>query len=150
MRLHKLIATAGGIGYIGRGGGTVAAAAWCLIRFFIPAIDHSHLWQVVLIILVTGAGVYSSGKVEKIWGHDSSKVVIDEVAGMMVTLLFIPATLNNLIAGLLLFRFFDIVKPLYIRRLEVLPKGWGVMADDVLAGIYGHIVLTVLVNYKLL
>jgi phosphatidylglycerophosphatase A len=84
-----------------------------------------------------------------VWGKDSSKVVIDEVAGMLITLLFIPVTVNNLMVGLLLFRFFDIAKPLGIRKMEDLPKGWGVMADDVLAGIYAHIVLLVLVNLKL-
>lgn len=149
IKLHKLIATAGGIGYIGKGGGTIAAAACCLLYFFIPAIDDSPLWQVLLIVFVTAAGIYSSGKVEAVWGHDSSRVVIDEVAGMMLTMIFIPATLNNLIAGLLLFRFFDIAKPLYIRRAEKLPGGWGVMADDMLAGVYAHIVLMLLVMYKL-
>jgi phosphatidylglycerophosphatase A len=76
-------------------------------------------------------------------------VVIDEVAGMLITLIFIPITLKCVLTGLVLFRFFDITKPLFIRKMESLPKGWGVMADDVLAGIYAHIVLTIIVSFKL-
>lgn len=76
--------------------------------------------------------------------------MIDEVAGMMITLLFIPVTIFHIVAGLILFRFFDIAKPLFIRKMEALPKGWGVMADDVLAGLYAHLVLRLIVYYNLL
>jgi len=144
------MATAGGIGYIGKGGGTVAAAVYCLICFFVPAIDHAGLWQVLLLILVTAIGVYSAGKVEAVWGHDSSKVVIDEVAGMMLTMLLVPFTWKYLLAGLVLFRFFDIAKPLLIRKAELLPAGWGVMADDILAGVYARLTLGVLIATKLI
>jgi phosphatidylglycerophosphatase A len=75
--------------------------------------------------------------------------VIDEVAGMMVTLLFVPVTFINVILGLILFRFFDIAKPLFIRKMEYLPKGWGVMADDILAGLYARIVLGLVVYLQL-
>lgn len=150
IKLHKLIATAGGIGYIEKGAGTVAAAAYCLICYFIPAIDHAYLWQVLLIILVTATGVYSAGKVENVWGHDSNKVVIDEVAGMMLTMLFVPFTWKYLLTGLILFRFFDIAKPLFIRKAELLPGGFGVMADDILAGAYARIILSIVISTKLL
>ena len=60
---------------------------------------------------------------------------------MLVALLFIPVSVVNVLIALVLFRFFDILKPLMIRRLEKLPGGWGVMGDDVLAGIYSNIVL---------
>ena len=91
-------------------------------------------------------GTWSSNIVDAIWGKDSSKVVIDEAAGMMITLTLIPVSIINIVAGLILFRFFDIVKPLLIRKLEQLPKGWGVMADDILAGLYAHLVLLILVK----
>jgi phosphatidylglycerophosphatase A len=71
------------------------------------------------------------------------------VAGMMITLLFLPMTLKYVLAGLVLFRFFDIAKPLFIRKMELLPKGWGVMADDVLAGIYAHVLLAIIVEFRL-
>jgi phosphatidylglycerophosphatase A len=62
----------------------------------------------------------------------------------MISLLFIPITEVNVLVALILFRFFDIVKPLLIRKLENWPKGWGVMGDDVLAGIYSNVVLQLL------
>lgn len=87
---------------------------------------------------------------EKIWDVDSNKVVVDEVAGMVISLLFIPAKIKYVVFAFVLFRFFDIVKPLGIRRSEKLPSGWGVMADDVLAGIYTWALLKTFILMKLL
>jgi phosphatidylglycerophosphatase A len=78
---------------------------------------------------------------EPSWGKDSYRVVIDEVAGMCLTLVHVPVTIGWTITGLVLFRFFDIAKPFFIRRLEKLPGGWGVMMDDMLAGLYAFIIL---------
>ena len=94
-------------------------------------------------------GIKSAHEVEVLWGKDHGRVVIDEVAGMCITLLFVPVTLKFVLIGLVLFRFFDIVKPLGIRQLEKLPGGWGVMADDVLAGIYANVVLQILIFFVL-
>jgi phosphatidylglycerophosphatase A len=92
--------------------------------------------------------VFGPGKVaESMWGKDSNKIVIDEVAGMMITLLFIPVQFKFVLAGLVLFRFFDIAKPLFIKKMELLPEGWGVMADDVLAGLYANILLQIIVFF---
>lgn len=146
MKFHKIVATVGGIGYIGKGGGSVAAIVCCFIWFLIPPNIHIGLWEVILTIMVCIFGTWSATMVDTIWGKDSSKVVVDEVAGMMITLVLIPVSITNVVAGLILFRFFDIVKPLFIRRLEQLPKGWGVMADDILAGLYAHVVLMILVK----
>lgn len=145
--LHKLIATAFGIGYMGKGGGTIAAAMCCIIWLLIPAGDFTIYWQVLLTIGVTFSGVWSGNAVDEIWGKDSNKVVIDEVAGMMITLLFIPVHVKFVLAGFVLFRFFDISKPLFIKKMESLPKGWGVMADDLLAGLYANILLEIIVFY---
>jgi phosphatidylglycerophosphatase A len=93
--------------------------------------------------------VWGANQVEVSWGKDSSKIVIDEVAGMMISLLFIPSTAINILVALILFRFFDILKPLMIRKLEKWPKGWGVMGDDVLAGIYSNIVLQLLMYFNI-
>ena len=95
--------------------------------------------------LVSGAWVGNTG--EELWGIDNKRVVIDEIAGMLVSVLFLPVTIPTLAAAFGLFRFFDIVKPLYIRRLEKLPKGWGVMADDVAAGLYTNLLLHVIVLF---
>lgn len=145
-----LIATVFGIGYVGRGGGTIAAVICCLIWILIPAGNYTNYWQVSITIAVSALGVWSGNAVEDLWGKDSNKVVIDEVAGMMVTLLFIPVQLKFVLAGLVLFRFFDVIKPLFIKKMELLPKGWGVMADDLLAGIYANILLKVIVSYNII
>lgn len=142
IRIHKLIATSLGIGYIGKGGGTVAAAAAVLIWYLVLAGGHtSGFGPVVFTVVITLLGVWSGTEVEPYWGKDDKKVVIDEVAGMCISVLFVPVTPAYMIAGLVLFRFFDIVKPLGIRRTEALPGGWGVMMDDVIAGIYSNILL---------
>jgi phosphatidylglycerophosphatase A len=96
-------------------------------------------------VLIIVLGIWVSNKVEADWGKDSSKVVIDEVAGMCISLLFVPVTITNVITGFILFRFYDIVKPLFIRKTEALPSGWGVMADDILAGVYANIILQFIV-----
>lgn len=90
----------------------------------------------------------SADRVEEIWGKDHNRVVIDEVAGMCITLLFVPLKWQYTLIGLVLFRFFDILKPFGIRKLEKLPGGWGVMADDVLAGIYANIILQLVMVFE--
>lgn len=150
ITLHKTIATFFGIGYLGKGGGTVAAIALCLIWIIVPWDKQSAFLQIIILLLVFAVGVWSGNVVDSIWGKDSNKVVIDEVAGMMTTLLLIPATPTYLCVGLLLFRFFDIAKPLGIKKMEVLHGGWGVMADDLLAGVYSRLVLGIIIHFRLL
>lgn len=144
MFLHKIIASVAGIGYV-KGGGTFAAILYCIIWFLLPAGFSSGYWQVITTLGIAAVGVWCSDKVDSIWGKDSSKVVIDEVAGMAIALLFIPQDIVFLLCGLVLFRFFDIAKPFGIRTMEKWPKGWGVMADDVLAGVYSLIVMHLIV-----
>lgn len=150
MHIHKLIASVAGIGYL-KGGGTVAALTYCIIWFLLPAGYSSGYWQVVTTVLLVVIGVWSANDVESSWGKDSSKVVIDEVAGMAIALLFVQHTIFFAFCSLVLFRFFDIVKPLGIRHMEKWKSGWGVMADDVLAGMYALVVLhCLMVGYRLL
>jgi phosphatidylglycerophosphatase A len=146
LGIHRLISTCLGIGYIPKGGGTVAAVVCCIAWYFAWSGGNEHFWTPLFVILALLAlGVYSSGKVEARWGKDSYRVVIDEVVGMGLTLLFVPVRWPYLAIGLLLFRFFDIAKPLYIRKMEQLPGGWGVMMDDVLAGVYANLLLQLIV-----
>ncbi len=148
-RIHRLISSCLGIGYIPKGGGTVAALVCCVIWYFAWRSSNAYSWPPVLVtIAILAIGVWSSGKMEAWWGKDSYRVVIDEVAGMCLTLLFIPVRWQYLLIGLLLFRFFDIAKPLYIRKMEELNGGWGVMMDDVLAGVYANLILQLVVLAK--
>src|ERR1700744_2243529 len=147
MLFHKLTSTSLGIGYIGKGAGTVAAVACSVCWYLAYRNGYEPIPSLIITILITLLGIWSSNVVSKIWGKDPARVVIDEVAGMAISLLFIPVTIKYIIAALILFRFFDIVKPLFIRKLEALPGGWGVMADDVLAGIYANIVLQLVILF---
>jgi len=149
MIFHKLISTSLGIGYIGKGAGTVAAVACCICWYFAWAAGYQPIPSLVITFAITLIGVWSSSVVSKIWGKDPARVVIDEVAGMCISLLFIPVSIKYIIAALLLFRFFDIVKPLFIRRIEKLPSGWGIMLDDVLAGVYANILLQAVIWFKI-
>lgn len=146
IKAARAIATCG-IGYMGKGGGSVAAAAYCVV-WLLVAENISTVWSIVLTLAILFLGTWSSYKVESGWGHDSSKVVIDEVAGMMITLLWAPVDIKYALAGFILFRFFDILKPLGIKSAERLPGGWGVMADDVLAGVYAFALLRLVIETK--
>ena len=146
--MNKLIASIFGIGYI-KGGGTLAAMVTCILLYISWQLlgFYNPFYLLIVTIVITLLGIYVGNRVEPYWGKDSYRVVIDEVAGMLVTMLFIPANLYYLLIGLVLFRFFDMVKPLYIRKMEDLPGGTGVMMDDVLAGVYANIVLQVVVYF---
>lgn len=150
MLFHKITSTSLGIGYIGKGAGTVAAAVTCLVWYFSQSRGDSFMTSLIITLFISGLGIWSSNVVERIWGKDHQRVVIDEVAGMCIALLFIPVTPVNVIVGLLLFRLFDIFKPLLIRKLEKWPGGWGVMFDDILAGIYANIVLQIILKLNLI
>ena len=149
IRWHKMISSFFGIGYIGKGAGTIAAAVCCLCWWLIPAFRNGYGFALMASILIVIVGIWSAGKVESVWGKDHQQVVIDEVAGMCLSLLWIPVYPKYILAAFLLFRFFDIVKPLFIRRLELLPGGWGVMLDDLLAGLYANIVLQLMIATNL-
>lgn len=147
MIFHKAIATVFGIGYLPRGGGSAAAAVYCLVWFFLPS--WFFTFAILFIIVIVTIGVWSASKVERVWGIDSGKVVIDEVAGMMISLFFIPVSVKYAVFAFIVFRFFDILKPFGIRKLENLPSGWGVMADDVLSGIYTWALLRTCIWFKI-
>lgn len=149
MLFHKITSTSFGIGYIGKGAGTAAAAATCVVWYFLErGVDGNFNSAILITLTIIALGIWSGNVVESIWGKDHNRVVIDEVAGMCITLLWIPVTPVNILVGLFLFRVFDIFKPLYIRRLEKLPGGWGVMFDDILAGIYANLILQLFLRFN--
>jgi len=106
------------------------------------------LWVLLasLALAIFMVGVWSAGCAEKFFGRvDPRHVVIDEVAGQMLTFLARPdASWKWLLAGFVLFRIFDVVKPFPARRLERLAGGWGIMMDDVAAGAYSMVALLIL------
>lgn len=146
---HKIIATACGFGFFPYGPGTMGAVFAILIWLPLFLWCPYDVWVGVTIgltLLFTAVGAWSSGIAEDFWGEDPSRVVIDEVVGMWITLLAVPchAAWWQPVVAFILFRFYDIAKPLGVRQMEKLPGGIGIMADDVLAGIYGAITLIII------
>lgn len=139
MRIfHYIIGSALGSGFCPIAPGTAGSLLALLIFWFLPA--SSALW-IALILLFFMLGVWSGSEIEKEQGHDPQIVVIDEVVGQWIALLFIPHQPGWYMAAFLLFRLFDIRKPWPIFQLQKLPGGWGIMIDDVLAGIYAGILI---------
>lgn len=144
---HNFIATGFGSGYSPIAPGT-AGALLAMLIWWGYSLLFSHCISIpvltfIVIVVFTFAGIWSSSVVEKYWGEDPSRVVVDEMVGTWIALLAVPegAHWGYMLAAFVLFRFFDIVKPLGVRKMESLPSGFGIMADDILAGIYGFIVI---------
>jgi phosphatidylglycerophosphatase A len=135
------------IGFIPGAPGTYASIATTLIFLLFYLVSHRiipslHLSAVCLISLI---GVFTASDASESTGNeDPSFVVIDEAAGQLLSFLFLPVNAFNLILGTVAFRLFDIWKPFPIRKLEPLGKGVGIMADDLLAGVYANLALQLL------
>jgi phosphatidylglycerophosphatase A len=140
-RIAIFVGTTLGTGFFPIAPGTVGSFVAVLALFFAPVLPLSFLIAIILASFLIG--VWAAGRCEKIWGKDPGRVNWDEVVGQMITLLWVPKILTFYAAGFLLFRFFDIVKPSPVRNAEKLPGGWGIMMDDVFAGIYAAICLQV-------
>lgn len=137
-RLALAIATGAFAGYFPAAPGTVGSAVGLLVLLAIRAFGSTWL-EAGVMLGTCAAGAWAASLAEAHFGRkDPGQVVIDEVAGMMVTLAFVPAGPMGLLAGFLLFRVFDIVKPFPAARVEEWPGGLGIMADDVVAGLYAH------------
>jgi phosphatidylglycerophosphatase A len=129
-----IVATAGGAGFMPKAPGhtgtlTALPLAWGLARL-------GTLAFVAGIIVVTAVGTLAAGVFARATGvDDNQKIVIDEVAGYLITLSLVPRTVGNLILGFFLFRLFDVWKPGFIRTIDRRVKGgFGIMADDLAAG----------------
>lgn len=146
--LWRVIATFFGLGLFPIAPGTLASLVVVLIyKYSIHGLVWPYLLLILcaLLILGTHAASFYSSELKR---TDPSCVVIDEAAGQLLVLLFVLPEWTSLIAGFLLFRFFDIVKPFPIRRAERLPAGWGIMADDLLAALMAKAVLHLFIYLK--
>jgi phosphatidylglycerophosphatase A len=133
------VATALGVGYVPVAPGTCGSAVGLLLWFVLPS---SPLIQGTVILVIFVMGSWSGSVAERHFGRrDPAHVVVDEVAGMLVTLFLVPVGWFGVLGAFLLFRIADIVKPFPANRLERLPGGLGIMADDVMAGVYANLAL---------
>ncbi len=139
----KLIATGLFTGYSPWVSGTVGTVpAWVLLYLFF---GDDPLIQPIVTLLVFAVSVWAASEAEKMLGHDSKKIVIDEWAGMCVAVLWMEHTLVAYIIAFVAFRFFDVVKLWPAAQSEKLPRGWGVTMDDIVAGAQANIVTSIIV-----
>ena len=137
--LALVIATALGVGYVPIAPGTAGSAAGLLLWYLLPS---STAVQASAIVALMVAGSLAGNVAERHFGRsDPGQVVVDEVMGMLITLFLVPVGWRGALVGFLLFRVTDVIKPYPANRLEGLPGGWGIMADDGMAGIYANLVL---------
>lgn len=149
-----LVATFFGAGRMRPGPGTWGSAAavliWAGISRWVPAqaewIVLASLALVAIVIGIPAATRFARASQQK----DPQAVVIDEVAGQWITLLFAPVSWKALLVGFILFRAFDILKPPPVRQLERLPEGTGIVVDDVAAGLYALLVMQLVLHFRLL
>lgn len=138
--LALALATGLGSGYSPVVPGTAGSLVGLLLFLPIHALSPAAL--VAAVLALTFVGIVSAGHVSRLVGiEDPGIVVIDEVAGMWVSLLFLPFTPMVAAAAFVIFRVFDVVKPYPARRLEDLPGGFGIMCDDLMAGAYANLLL---------
>ncbi len=137
------IATFGPVGYLPIAPGTWGSGAAILIWWFAMR-PLPVLYYLIILLLLTAVAVWSSSQAEKTLGHDSGHIVIDEVVGQLIALVICPRSILFAVSGFFIFRLFDIWKPAPINSSQNLSSGWGVVMDDLLAGIYTAIVLFII------
>ena len=141
-RFFLFLAAGFGAGYAPIAPGTAGTLVAIPIFFVLSSIPFP-LYELTILTFFFFAS-WISGETQSSWGRkDDPRIVIDEIMGYLITMLWLPRTILFIILGFLLFRFFDIVKPPPIRLLEKAKGGYGVVLDDVLAGVYANIVLQV-------
>ena len=148
--IHKIIATSFGLGYIPWAPGTFGALLGALLVWITYSFSLDFLSNTLIIIGLSVfsyiIGVWSTKKLSAEWGDDPSKVVMDETCGMLITMVAVDFSLMSLGLGFVLFRFYDIVKPMGIRKLDNMKGAHYVMLDDVLAGIYANVTLQLILK----
>jgi phosphatidylglycerophosphatase A len=135
-------------GYSPVASGTVGAAVG-LAFYWIPGFEQAYV-ILPLSLLVFLLGMRAAGAMERVYGHDPAEVTVDEIVGMWVSLLFLPKSWVISVLAFFVFRILDIVKPYPARRFDDRKGGLGIMADDVISGVYTNIILQLLVAFHIL
>ena len=126
--------------------GTLVGVLICLLCLPMPPI-----LRLLFVLTLLALSFYVAGQAEKIYQKkDDQRIVIDEIIGIQITMLPVAINVLNLFAAFVLFRIFDILKPFPVRNLQELPGGWGVVADDVGAGIYAGAIMWLLMFFGVL
>lgn len=140
-------ATLGPLGYV-PASGTIATAVTLPIIFIFSGQWYMQLFVFLCVLVVS---IYAIARAQThLQAHDPAAIVIDEVVGCLITFFAIQCSWWSIIVGFLLFRFFDIFKPWPISRLEHVPGPWGVLLDDIGAGVVSNIILHILIAYSII
>ncbi len=158
MKIHKIIASGLGTGYAPVAPGTAGSVLGIILLWFLNnALNKLGVnlffvlvFNSLVIIIVLFSGVWSIKKVHKVWEHDAGKIVIDEIVGVWIAAFAISLKWEYYVFALVLFRFFDIFKPLGIKKFDKMKTDWSVMLDDILAGIYSFLVLQALLYFEII
>jgi len=152
MRILILfVATGAGSGYSPIASGTVGSAVGVLLFLLLVwVLELSTLGLLAVIAALTVIGIWAAARAEGIFGRkDDGRITIDEVVGMLIALVALPARIEVIVAAFFLFRLFDVWKPPPANRLEALGGGTGVVADDMMAGVYANLAGQVLWRFFL-
>ena len=147
MNIYVLFSTFFCVGYFPKAPGTAGTLLAAAVYFLLPDkwfVNGFYVLGCVMFLSLTSVFVIS--KAEKILSHDCKKIVLDEFLGYFFAVVFLPKTLFVIIGAFFLFRIFDILKPVPVNILQKLPEGWGVMADDIMAGVYANICMQILIR----
>ncbi len=134
----KILSTCFGIGYFPVAPGTIASIVAVIGFVFIPALQSTPI-LLSLVIISLALGIWAGRIMEEEYGDDPSIVTIDELAGQWLALAALPADMLPVLLSFAFFRLFDIAKPGPVDTVQRLPGGWGIMADDVLAGFFANL-----------
>ena len=150
MNLHVIISTLFGVGYFPKAPGTVGTLIATLVYLLLPvklfgSLENNIIF-LICVLTLSLISVFFISKAEKKLGHDNNKIILDEFLGYFIAVVFLPKTVLIAVFALILFRLFDISKPEPVNVLQKLPDGWGVMADDLMAGVYTNISLQILIR----
>lgn len=140
---RKLFATGLFTGYLPYAPGTWGSLLACIILWF--AWPEQWYYQMLSILALYPFAVFFADKAIVYFGHDGSPIVIDEVIGQMIALFMAPHNILAYLLGFMLFRAFDIIKPQPAKKWENLRGGYGIVADDIAAGVYAAIVLQLII-----
>ncbi|TSA29541.1 MAG: phosphatidylglycerophosphatase A [Ignavibacteriales bacterium] len=143
--IEKFLGSGFYTGYIRFASGTWGSIAG-LIIYLIPGFENPSL-MIFMISLFIVFGVPIADKFEALYGKDPKECTIDEVIGMWITLLFLPKKIWWIILAFLIWRVLDIIKPYPARNLEKIKGGWGIMLDDIMAGIYSFILIQLTIYF---
>jgi len=142
-----LVASLFGVGFIPFAPGTFGSLLTVAVYLILPrglSQGSGWIWYGAGLLLLSAVSVWLSTQAEKCLGHDAPQIVIDEACGYLLAVLLLPKTLLVAVYALILFRAFDIAKPWPANILQRLPRGWGVVADDLAAGFYANVLLQIL------